>query len=850
MKKFLYFFILGILSGEENLNHINISRYSFDPLIEDPLPSYLKIKETETEYFIIQFKGPIKRENIEFLNSEGILIYDYIPHFSYIVKLEKKRREKLLENLRKNEDVRYVGPFHPGYKILKFTEGDFEREFNLLIFEDADVDEVEKKVREINIKVVDKSYEFVKKLIVSATPSEVQKVIFIPEIQFIEERPKNKPLNEVIRWALQTGVTNDTFIWGKGIRGENQLIGFMDTGLDYYDCFFWDPQGDPPGNNHRKVQAYQNFGSGDGRPNGSYDHGTHVGGTIAGKVDQSDNTQDPTDKDYNGIAKDARLVIQDVFNGTSFNYGANLTTPFQSARNLGVRIHSNSWGECGDPNCNTPNNSYSTAAREVDQFMWNNRDFLIVFAAGNEGPQANTVTAPSVAKNCISVGALRHNNISQIAGYSSRGWAFDNRIKPDVCGIGGAGTGTDYVHSAWNDPTPHSYCDILGMVGTSMATPSVAGAIALIRQYFTEGWYPSGTKNPANSFTPSATLLKAMTISSTNFLATNVYDQDFGWGRVNLRNVLYFSGDAKDLRIAEKAIYATGDSLVYALNVLSSSIPLKIVLVWLDAPAAVNANPALVNNIDLKVRDPNSVLYRGNVFSGGQSTTGGSHDNRNTVELFYRTAPTPGVYYISVIGRNIPVPSAQGVPFALVITGDLGALMGEEESYFVGIPLTDRIILRAKGIYKNGNVVLKRDGNVIYSGKSVDGNFEYVDNDVKSNREYSYELISTSLAGEKRYFGPIKVKFRGFNFDIKVKRNVISNELNLILLNPEKGKINISLFDLSGREHKIIENKEIERGVYSFFIPLDKYEIKQGNYILLVRKDKEEIKKKVVVLSK
>ncbi|MEN3044985.1 MAG: S8 family serine peptidase [Candidatus Hydrothermales bacterium] len=845
-------FIIAFIS-EENFNILSVGKYRFDPLIEDPLPTYLRVTEKETEYFIIQFKGPIKREDIEFLTNLGVLIYDYLPHFAYLVKIENALKEEVLNKLKENEYIRFVGPFHPGYKILKFSEGDFEREFNLLIFEDSDVDEVEKKVKDFKIKVVSKSYDFVKKLIVEATPSEVQKLIFISDIQFIEERPKNKPLNEVIRWALQTSVSGDTFIWGKQIRGENQLIGFMDTGLDFYDCFFWDPQGDPPGNNHRKVQAYQNFGSGDGRPNGNGDHGTHVAGTLAGKIDPSDNTQDPTDRDYEGIAKNARLVVQDVYNGTSFNYGASLTTPLQSARNLGVRIHSNSWGECGDPNCNTPNNSYSTAAREVDQFMWTNRDFLLVFAAGNEGPQTNTVTAPSVAKNCVSVGALRHNNINQIAGYSSRGWAFDNRIKPDVCGIGGEGSGNDFVHSAWNDYPNypgHSYCDIIGMAGTSMATPSVAGALALIRQYFTEGWYPSGTKNPANALIPSATLLKAMVISSTNFLANNVYDQNFGWGRVNLRNTLYFSGDAKDLRIAQKAVYATGDSLVYALNVLSNSIPLKIVLVWLDAPASVGANPAIVNNLDLKVRDPNSLIYRGNVFSGGQSATGGTHDTRNTVELFYRTSPTPGLYYISVIGRNVPVPSANGVPFAIVITGDLGTLMGEEESYFVAIPMIDKIVLKARGIYINGEVVLKRNGNIIYSGKSLDGNFEYTDRDVKINMEYDYELISTSPLGEKRYFGPVKVKFRGFKFDVKVKRNIANNELNIILLNPEKGRVNLSLFDIAGREHKIFENKEIERGVYSLFIPLDKYEIKQGNYILLVKKDKEEIKRKVIVLGK
>ncbi len=833
---------------------INIGKYNFDPLKEDPLPHFLKIDEKETEYFIIQFKGPIKREWIEFLKSEEVLIYDYIPNYAYIVKIKEKIKDRVLNKIKENENVRSILPFHPGFKILKFSEGNFERDINLLLFEDSDPDYVEKIVSSLSFKVIGKSYEYIKKVIIRASPSEVDKLAFIPDIQFIEERPKNKPLNEVIRWALQTATTNDTFIWGKGIRGENQIIGYMDTGLDFYDCYFWDPQGDPPGNNHRKVLAYENYGAGDNQPNGGADHGTHVGGTLAGKIDPSDNTQDASDKDYNGIAKNAKLVIQDVYDGTYFDYGTNLTNPLNSARNRGVRIHSNSWGECGDPNCNTPNNAYSSAAREVDQFMWNNRDFLLVFAAGNEGPQNNTVTAPSVAKNCLSVGALQHNNINNIANYSSRGWAFDGRIKPDVCGIGGRGAGTDYVHSAWNDwPNypPHSYCDQIGMAGTSMATPSVAGALSLIRQYFTEGWYPSGAKNPSDAFIPSGVLLKAMAISSTNFLATNVYDQNFGWGRVNVRNTLYFSGDVKDLRIAENVITGTGDSLRYFVSVLSNSVPLKIVLVWFDAPAAVNANPAIVNNLDLKVIDPNLNLYRGNVFSGGQSATGGSFDNRNTVELVYRTTPTPGTYYIDIIGRNIPAPGANGVPFALVITGDLGSQMGEEESYFVAIPFKDRIHLKALGIFKNGTSILKKDGKIIYTETSLKEEFEYIDRDIQNNKEYIYELISIASDGRKKYMGPIKVRFIGFDFGLEIKNKVLSKNKNLkfILFNPEKGKIDLILVNSAGREHIIFTDRLMERGIFSFEIPLKNYNITSGTYFLVLKNKGKEIKNKLIILE-
>lgn len=46
--------------------------------------------------------------------------------------------------------------------------------------------------------------------------------------------------------------------------------------------------------------------------------------------------------------------------------------------------------------------------------------------------------------------------------------------------------------------------------GTSMSTPIVAGGAVLVRQYFTDGWYPSGAAVPADAFAPSAPLLKAV----------------------------------------------------------------------------------------------------------------------------------------------------------------------------------------------------------------------------------------------------------------------------------------------------------------------------------------------------
>jgi hypothetical protein len=85
--------------------------------------------------------------------------------------------------------------------------------------------------------------------------------------------------------------------------------------------------------------------------------------------------------------------------------------------------------------------------------------------------------------------------------------------------------------------------------------------------------------------------------------------------------------------------------------------PLKITLAWSDAPGALGANPALVNDLDLTIATGGQT-YRGNVFSGGMSTTGGSADALNNLENVYVAAPgttaTVTVHATAVSGDGVP----------------------------------------------------------------------------------------------------------------------------------------------------------------------------------------------------
>ncbi|HLF06235.1 MAG TPA: S8 family serine peptidase, partial [Thermoplasmata archaeon] len=255
----------------------------------------------------------------------------------------------------------------------------------------------------------------------------------------------------------------------------------------------------------------------------------------------------------------------------------------------------------------------------------------------------------------------------------------DGRLKPTICAPG------VNIQSALNDrDLGTNNSGETQMSGTSMATPTTSGTLALVRQYFTEGWYPSGTKSGSDSLTPTAALMKSVLMvgaveisgAGSDFKNEGVYPNNSqGWGRVTLENSLYFNGDPSRLWIKdERGGVQTGDNITVKVQVKSAGVPLKIILVWTDAPGAIYSNPSIVNDLDLMVTGPNGT-YFGNRFAGknpGHSVKGGSFDRVNVEEgVLLPDAANgliPGEYTINVIGLNVPTGPQ---PFALAVVGDI-----------------------------------------------------------------------------------------------------------------------------------------------------------------------------------
>jgi hypothetical protein len=227
------------------------------------------------------------------------------------------------------------------------------------------------------------------------------------------------------------------------------------------------------------------------------------------------------------------------------------------------------------------------------------------------------------------------------------------------------------IVSARNDRSvTTNNCNQIQMSGTSMASPGAAGMAALVRQYYADGYYPTGGAT-ANGFAPSAALIKATMLNSTRKMAGTgvgtVPDGCQGWGRVLLDDALFFAGQDRHLIAFDDAGFAQGGAgQVKEFSVeVSAGQALRATLVWTDFPSTPAASINLNNDLDLEVSSP-SGRFLGNVLAAGESTTGGTADRRNNVEQVILTAPETGTYVISVRAFNVPS-SAQA--FALVISG-------------------------------------------------------------------------------------------------------------------------------------------------------------------------------------
>lgn len=407
-----------------------------------------------------------------------------------------------------------------------------------------------------------------------------------------------------------------------------------------------------------------------------------------------------------GIAHEAQLYltpVMDSSNGFRWEspgeFPSHMSTTLNNMAAAGVSTTNHSVGLA------EASNTYTAVTVAHDTAAYDNQDMLQCMAAGNSGAGSNKLTSQAVAKNGLAVGASDDVlKPEDRVTFSSTGPRFDGALKPDVMAPGNDTFGRDGgVQSALILPNTNgsssASCAYQYTQGTSFSSPTMAGAGALVHQYFEEGRYPGN--DPLTD--ASAALLKAMLVNAGHRLTgANLGDNTYpnmyqGWGEPNLSRVLDLPGGPRDLVVVDVPSSggftgAGNANLDKVFTVDSGAERLKVTLAWTDEPGSTGTGKKLINDLDLRVTAPGGAVYRGNVFNGsaGTSTTGGSADTLNNVESVIIANPTTGAWTATVDPGSGNYASGQG--FALVITGDIteggGGGPSAPVSDFTGSPVS------------------------------------------------------------------------------------------------------------------------------------------------------------------
>ncbi len=592
-------------------------RYAhFDPIDSVPVVEPILAAGTDTNLYIVQFYTQPLEEFKKDITYLGGAVYQYIAQFAYLVDMGDSIKEEV-ESL---PYVRWVGPYHPAYRLEEFMIDNFKdaeemyplQRYNIQVHTVEMRDILAEKISDIG-GIVDTTNGG--KVLVQATltPEQLFLVARMNEVNFIDRWSDYEPDMDIGREIGGANYIETVAGYtGQDVRGESFDTGFNLNHVDFQ-------------NNPLIVH---------GPSCGSDSHGTATAGILFG-----DGTGNP---DARGLLPDGQGIVADYsvigLTGQSRydHTGELIEDPYYAV------FQTSSVGS-------DRTTQYSTISADTDAALF---DFDVVHcqSQSNAGDQMSRPQA--WAKNIISGGAVYHYDTLDKSDDSwnygaSIGPASDGRIKPTFCFF------YDYILTV-GYPRNNDYTYSFG--GTSGATPMTAGYVGLFFQMWSDGIFgnevdPNGSvfENRAHMTTAKAALINTADQYSFEGTSHDKTRMHQGWGMPNVKN-LYDSHDNIYV-IDESDILEPFDVSDHVVSVEEDTPALKVTMTYADPPG----NPAVqsqhrINDLTLKVISPSKTVYYGNngLEESPWSSPGGSEDTKNTVECVFIENPESGAWAIEI----------------------------------------------------------------------------------------------------------------------------------------------------------------------------------------------------------
>ncbi len=685
--------------------------------------------------YVVQFTAPLRAEWMDLLSNLGWELSRYIPSNGYLLV----GTPDLVGKTRKLPYVQWLDRFHPYQKALQLSTNAVDDYLFALPAGNASepaVDEIRRHAQDV-VEVERGSLDTYVKARVSAAAAEellqnelILSATLAGEPELADERQVHS-LSTLVNAAQTQPVPGDYWQWVLSrcpecltMPAADWKIGISDSGVDNGLLNGGHP--DLAGRKFFGALGYDaSFGFESlcaGQPLcDAFRHGTFVAGIAAGNgatgIRDSGNYLMGL-----GGAPTAGIFATKMFNSSaaaSFSE-MNLFKWTKDAANNNVTIQNHSWQN------NSNNGRYTDlsrridiAARDADDVETSARkQLLMTFAAGNDFGTSGLETSPAgMAKNVLTVGGLenfrpeanqflcsdnqsghftRADSFFNIMHASRVGTNLAGYVKPDVMAPASmiVTTQTSLLQPDPDFGNPGAYClthyegqiQYSGHSGTSFSAPLGAAAGLIVKRYLgatADATSPALTKAVLIAGTRSVrggedrTKLPAQTIGP-------VPSQQQGFGRLTLEDIL--NGTQKPTvfdQATDRTFTAAGQNFTTTVRVRDASKPVKIALVWTDAPATAMVLNPLVNDLNLEVRrssDPTRV-HIGNKLAvaveakGEESISfadgGLPFDNVNNVEYFRLFLNPSEELTITVRAANI--------------AGDTNGIAGAEQDFALAI---------------------------------------------------------------------------------------------------------------------------------------------------------------------